>query len=559
MSRRIVSALLIGNLVAAFATPVAAGASATQYEPVRVRHIGPDYNGGRPLPLAVPQLESWSLDAGRSKVGDTKTWFALDDEKREIYTKPFELRARGSNVEVWVTPDLSFPADDCRNDERIQVTERQVNYLVKQFDGNIYPKESRAFSRPPDRNGQKAEGTNIVGGGPDHFRGDGDDIVVLVDNVRDRNYYDPNNQSNLPYIIGFFYSEFNRLTDRNVMTIDGYDWIHRTGENPPHEPDPTDLCKSQPARPNLIEQTLAHEYQHLLEHYEDPNEAVWLNEGLSDWAQTLTGYAHPERSIHEAGFDRHVQCFLGYCGQQTAYNPNPTDMGPENSLTVWEDQEGEILAEYGATYTFMELLSSRYGRPFMKMLHRIDANGLGSVRRALRKIEARATVKSLIRDWAAAMTLDGVIDDGATLNSSRKPSKVTVRRLDATVNWSTEHAYSTPGAPPNGSDFVRLRDSTGLFFTAAEIESLTFDSTTDADFTLQLVAYDAAHTQAWLAQVPLGPDNSASVSGAELDEMIGTTADTVAAIVTVHDPRESSEAYPNYRLTVNGTLQPGGS
>ncbi len=557
MPRRIVCTLVAVTVLAAFASPVRATDGATA-EAVGVRHVGPDYNGGKALPLAPDaRSETWSVVA--SEVGDTKTWFALDDEKGQIYTKPFKLRAKGDHVEVWVTPDLSFPGNDCRNDERIRVTDAQVNYLVNEFDGNIYPKESRAFSKAPERNGSKAQGAEALGVGPRYFRGDGDDIVVLVDNVRDANYYDPNNASNLPYIIGFFYSHFNELTDRNVMTIDGYDWIHRTRENPPHEPDPTDLCKSQPARPNLIEQTFAHEYQHLLEHYEDPNERTWLNEGLSDWAQTLTGYAHPERGIDEPGFDRHIQCFLGYCGQQTPYNPNPTDMGPENSLTVWEDQEGEILAEYGAAYTFMELVASRYGRPFMKILHRDDANVLRSLRRALRQVDAGTTGKRVIRDWAAAMVLDGVLDDGAKLNSATDPRRVQVRTLDATVNWSTHHAFSSPGAPPNGSDYVRLRDDTGRFFTAAEIESIAFDSASDANFTLQLVAYDAAHTQAWLAQVPLGPDNSASVSGAQLDEMIGTTADTVGAIVTVHDQRDSTKTYANYTLTVNGLVQPGGS
>jgi hypothetical protein len=46
-------------------------------------------------------------------------------------------------------------------------------------------------------------------------------------------------------------------------------------------------------RPFLYEGTFAHEYQHLLEHYSDPDEVNWINEGLSDWAWSLTGYAHP--------------------------------------------------------------------------------------------------------------------------------------------------------------------------------------------------------------------------------------------------------------------------
>ena len=73
------------------------------------------------------------------------------------------------------------------------------------------------------------------------------------------------------------------------MTIDAFDWAHRTGANPPDEPT-ADLCTSRPARPHLYEGTFAHEWQHLLHYYTDPFEATWINEGLSDFAQTLIGY-----------------------------------------------------------------------------------------------------------------------------------------------------------------------------------------------------------------------------------------------------------------------------
>ena len=80
------------------------------------------------------------------------------------------------------------------------------------------------------------------------------------------------------------------------MTIDSFDWIHRTGADPPDEPtDPTTAAASDrraPAR-SLYEGVFAHEYQHLLEYYEDADEVSWVNEGLSDWAQTLTGYVDP--------------------------------------------------------------------------------------------------------------------------------------------------------------------------------------------------------------------------------------------------------------------------
>ena len=39
---------------------------------------------------------------------------------------------------------------------------------------------------------------------PDYFEGDGDNTVVLVDNVRDENFFDTNNQNTFSYVAGFF-------------------------------------------------------------------------------------------------------------------------------------------------------------------------------------------------------------------------------------------------------------------------------------------------------------------------------------------------------------------
>ena len=47
--------------------------------------------------------------------------------------------------------------------------------------------------------------------------------------------------------------------------------------------------------------------------------------------------------------------------------------------------------------------------------------------------------------------------------------------LDATINWDTAQTFSTPGAPPNGSDYVRLRNGEGTYLTASQISRIAFD------------------------------------------------------------------------------------
>jgi hypothetical protein len=227
---------------------------------------------------------------------------------------------------------------------------------------------------------------------------------------------------------------------------------------------PGSLCTSAPARPRLYEGVFAHEYQHLLEHYEDADEVNWINEGLSDWAQTLVGYVQPGLPITDKGFDSHIQCFTGFLGIETPVNPNPRPTcGPENSLTRWGDQgDGEILADYGAAYSIMELLQGRYGNEYMTSLHRGDANGFAGVDEALRGTGHRgrhekATAESIFTDWTLAVALDGLVDDRYRIDGRVKERDVRIPTLHSTLLWTTPEAYSSPGAPSNGSDYVQLR------------------------------------------------------------------------------------------------------
>jgi hypothetical protein len=751
MRRRItlLSALL---LVAAMSFPVASTASPTRHTGRQAaatddtRDVGNDLNGGQPMPisdLTKAQVRAARGPGGAAKyqVGDKRVWLALDDLRGFLYLKEYRLRGVGEHIEVWVAADkdkvskrLRFPKGDCRNGPRTKITDEQVDYLINEFDTNMYPKESAAFSVPPDRNGSNAPLAEEIGVGKNYWRGQGDNIVALIDNVRDDNFYDEDNQNEYSYIAGFFASFFNDLLNRNVMTIDAYDWLHRTGANPPNEPVPGDPCKSAPARPFLYESTFAHEYQHLLEHYEDADEGNWLNEGLSDWAQTLTGYVDPSRPIEDQDFDSHVQCFLGYNIVQTPANPNPREGGPENSLTLWGDQdhdhETEILCDYGAAYTLMELLAGRYGQGFMSNLHLDDLNGLESLASQLTASDPTTSAAQLLHEWAAMVALDGIIDDGAALTGG-DPAKFTVPTLDATINWPNPEAYDNPGAPPNGADYVRLRDAGGNFLSASGINSIEFDggetlppfpvqwkvdsnppkhknnpalysgkgnnfdrsivhpvsvpsdnatltfqtrydmeelfdygvvqvstdggetyttlsnnNTTDehdatvpeniveqlpgfngkagwhkekfdlsvyadqdvllafryltdagvvrpgwwidnvkvggtlvsdgtslagwntmtevnpdavAGFTVQIISYNEARTEAHIVELPLNATFQGSLSGAALQAAIGTSAEVVAAIVFYDEPTESLTQYAPYQLEVNGILQPGGS
>jgi hypothetical protein len=427
-----------------------------------------------------------------AEVGEIRTWLGLDDAEG-FYPKSYQLRGVGDHIEVWTatgtstfaditSTDLSFPEGDCRNGTRNEVTDAQVSYLIDQFDNNIYPTESQLFSVPPSRNGKRAPATKALHVPGNYYKGDGDNIVVLVDNVRDDNFKDTNNSQGFSYIAGFFSSGLNGFFNRNVMTIDAFDWLHRTGETPPNDPVPGDNCASAPARPFLYEGVFAHEYQHLLRSYVDPAETTWQNEGTSDAAIVLTGYSDPTAPIDDIHFDSHIQCFQGYLGVQTAANPNPRAGGPENSLNLWGDQdadhESEILCDYGAAYSYLLWLADTYGDAVLTRLHNDGVNqGFDAIQAVLDDESPGTTVDETIDAWLATMALDAQIDDGATLTGGDSAT-YQVERLNASINCDTDDTYDTSGAPPNGGDFVRLRDGAG-YLSAGQVSSITFDGVSD--------------------------------------------------------------------------------
>ncbi len=495
MTKKLCLALGLIMLAALLPLSASTAAKAKQKHGVPVQDVGADYNGGKPLPLrgankvrasgkaATARLNRQAAAEATPPVGTERTWFALDDTDF-VYEKTFTLRGIGDNIEVWVANDLLFPAGDCRNDDRVVISDADVEYLIDEFDSNMYPIESEVFSVPPDRDGTMVNEPLAAALGLTNeeaagllFPGDGEKIVTFIDNVRDENYYDTDNSGNLPYIAGFFWSFFNELADRNIMSIDAFDWIHRTRANPPHEPS-TDLCESAPARPFLYEGTFAHEYQHLLEYYADADEFSWINEGLADWAQTVTGYVDPSVPITELGYDSHIQCFLGWLGVQTDVNPNPRDGGPENSLTLWGDQDGdqpaEILCDYGAAYSFMEYLEGRYGHRFMSFLHNGDENGLAAVDEALDRFRINVNARQLLHRWAAAVAVDHALDAGGKVPGVGK-GRYQIPTMNGIINWDTPETYDTPGAPPNGSDYVRVRNGSGNYLEADQLRSISFD------------------------------------------------------------------------------------
>lgn len=427
------------------------------------------------------------------RVGDAKYWIALDDYRGTYYLKKFQLRAMSSGAEVWVALNLNFPTDaqtspltgkpygynDCRNGERTTITNEQLGYMLTQFDSNIRPTDVDWFGEPAKRTGMNAQlpgqvSASVGHGSNAYFDRTGRD-VILVDNVRDDNYYDPNNEHTYSYIAGFFTTAMPYYHDRNVITIDAFDWLHRTHADPPHAPT-TDPCTSAPARPFLYEGVFAHEYQHLIHNDYDPDELNWVNEGMSDFAEILTGYSTPSKHVDEKGADSHILNFLGWASVfQADWNPIPRPSGPENSLTNWGDQgDGEILGDYGHAYYFMTYLQSQgYGKAFFTSWAHNPLNGIDGLNSALVAAGSSDTFATLFADMQVSSLADAFIDSGATV-SGEQTTDLQNTDANATIHF-TGNAYNSAGAPPWGSDYIPLGPG-------ASLGSVVFDGQTQHFF-----------------------------------------------------------------------------
>jgi hypothetical protein len=135
----------------------------------------------------------------------------------------------------------------------------------------------------------------------------------------------------------------------------------------------------------LYDGTLVHEMQHLIQWNLDANEETWLNEGLSQVAETLAGLdtVAPEAYLEQ----------------------------PYVRLDGWSDEEPDVYAHYAGSYLYALYLWQQAGDAALSELARHPANGLAAVRAVLAGYRPDLTLEQFSGDWAAALYLDGLSTD----------------------------------------------------------------------------------------------------------------------------------------------------
>jgi hypothetical protein len=347
---------------------------------------------------------------------DTKYWLRLNSITGGYGLVTYDLVAEGPLAQIWVQTNLAWPAGDPRPTP--EITCEQAQYMLGQFEGIIYPKEIAFFGSPDTHDGATAYLPGLVGLPADYYADPTGRQVVLVSNVRDENYFDPTYPT---YIAGFYSPSYEIYFDRNVMTIDAYDWANRTGPSG--------------TRPYLYEGVFAHEYQHLLHDDYDSDEENFVNEGMADLAEYLTGYGIAVKG--------HVDF---------------SSTHPENSLTVWEDQgDLEILADYGHAYLFQYYLMEQFGTSFIQALFHNQANGISGVDSTLAAMNKSQSFADVYHDWSVAALINSKKPGGGTyqfFNIDPAMSYYFAPFNIGTPAAPNAEAFDTPGAPPWGTDYL---------------------------------------------------------------------------------------------------------
>jgi hypothetical protein len=363
----ILATLLIGISSVGFLTTVTPKTNEILYLGPEAIDLSPEDLGEdemairREAALVGPGVATGASPIGEpANVGDEFVVTVSDDGLGIDYDETFKVVYEGVNSLFLVTMDAynSFLidgvyhfanplGDDSEPWLRTEdiITPDQLVYMMGQFDGNIYPTVTTIYGAPLPRGDE------------------GQKVWILLFNIRDDAYYDPDAES---YAAGYFSADTSATQNKNIIHIDTYYWADRVGPGV--------------GRPYLYEGIIAHEFEHLVHFDADPDEPSWVDEGCADLAGFFCGYGH---------FDGHIYYYFAY--------------HPMVSLTFW----GGGLEDYGCSYLFMLYMYEHFGgAAFVSALVAEQANGIEGIELTLAAFGYSQTFDEIFDAWTIANYFD---------------------------------------------------------------------------------------------------------------------------------------------------------
>lgn len=290
----------------------------------------------------IVTLNKINLDFSTFDIGDSTTFYALNVKNQVFYTLVAELKAKNNQTNIWVEKE------EIRNGN---VTNTEISAIF-----NALTVSTPSSSLYPDKGILEIE--NLTFGSPPNK--DGDNIVdFLILDIKDS--FD--NIENFIYLAGYFLpnDQTNNYgsNKRDIMYIDSYPGI----KNP----------NMQQRDTYTVITTTAHEFQHLIHYNYDTNEDKFLNEGLSQFAQILTGYQ----------FD------------------NPEDFFDNTNISLYTFNTDEELVDYYKAQMFVLYLYEQFGADFLRSVIQNTENGTSSIDDELTKGYSRNYI-DILTDWGIA-------------------------------------------------------------------------------------------------------------------------------------------------------------
>ena len=267
------------------------------------------------------------------EIGDQKTFFASNDDNIENVRVTATLRYKTSHLYFWIENGIYYNSAD-------------LKALADEFENSIYPTTRKYF-------------------GSEWTPGVDNDVHLYVLYARNLG----------EYVAGYFSN-----TDELPPELDPYSNTHEMFYMQTGEPLGTDYSYG----------IMAHEFQHMIQWYQDNNEDEWVNEGLSDLAVFLNGY-------DPGGFDHYYA------------------LDPDIPMTNWPENIKDTDPYYGSAYLFMQYFYERFGENAIHALVSEPANGMDGIDRTLENLNSFDAIRGKV------ITADDVFADWTVANYLQQP------------------------------------------------------------------------------------------------------------------------------------------
>ncbi len=258
------------------------------------------------------------------QLGNRETFYISDADRSYPEPVTAELRGMTDNVLIWVQESAAFWR------QRSQLTAEWVEANVIERFGQLL-----GYQQPPGIDGDPRFTV----------------LMISVPGFWHGGYFDTG--SLVPKAL------FPQSNEREMMVVN---LVYDDGS---------------PVSDSIIRSTIAHEYQHMLLHFRDPNEESWLDEGLAVFSEYVV-----------TDFDAlttYAESFL---------------QAPNTSLTTMY-QSPDVYADYGAAGLFIVYITERFGEEIFARLHGESRDGWSGVQQALRDHDG-ALADEVFADWVLA-------------------------------------------------------------------------------------------------------------------------------------------------------------